>query len=260
MKNNIISKKIIGILLMALLMITTNVYASDDSFETTLTANNIQAKPEDTITVTIGLSDIAIQSGEKGIGAYTGSIKFDSSVFEYVSTGATDKWEAPFYQNGLITGNTKNGEAVNTAQNIGTITFKVKKDAKLGETTIELKNFSGSTALTDVDASNKSIKLTIVGNNTNDNNNNNGTSNNGGNDNSQNNGNNNSSNNNSNINENKTTNILNNASKSDNTTVKQSKLPKTGTIDTIIFTVIGLSTLISAIFFIRIIVFNRKMK
>ena len=253
MKNNLKGKKIICILLIALILITTKVYAANDSFETTLTANSTQAKAEDTITITIGLSNIAIESGEKGIGGYTGSIKFDPSDFEYVSTNATDKWEAPFYQNGLITGNTKNGEVVNTAQSIGTITFKVKKDAKIGETNIQLTNFSGSTAVTDVVAANKAIKITIVGNN------NGGTTNNGDN-NNQNNVNNNSSNNNSNINANKTTNTFNNTSKGDNTTVKQSKLPKTGTANTIIFTVIGISILIAAIFFIRMIVINKKIK
>ena len=103
MKKNIGIKKIVSILLISLLIITTNVYAANDSFETTFTANKTQAKAEDTIVVTIGLSNIAIESGEKGIGGYTGSIKFDSSIFEYVSTSGTNKWETPFYENGLIT-------------------------------------------------------------------------------------------------------------------------------------------------------------
>lgn len=254
MKNKVESKKVISILLIALLLLlfTTKVYAANDSFNTTLQASSTQAKREENITITIGLKDIAIESGEKGIGAYTANIKFDSSVFEYVSTNATDNWEAPFYQNGLITGNTKSGEVVKTAQNIGTITFKVKKDAKLGDTTIELNNFAGSTAATDVSASNKTIKVTIADNG--------GNSNNEGNNNNTNNGNNNSSNNNNNINANKTTNTSNKTSKGDNTTVKQSTLPKTGTTDTIIFAVIGMSALIAATFFIKMIVLNRKMK
>lgn len=160
-------KKVISILLMILLVLcTTKVQAASDSFNTTLTSNNSQAKRGDTITVTIGLKDIAIESGEKGIGAYTGEIKFDSSVLEYVSTDGTGKWEAPLYQDGYISSNTKDAEVVTTTQNIATVTFKVKENANLGETSISVANFSGSAVKADILASsNGSIKLTIIDNN-----------------------------------------------------------------------------------------------
>lgn len=162
MKNKIRSKKIIAIMLFVILMFTANVYAANDSFNTALSVNNSQVKRGENITITITLSDIAIESGEKGIGAYTAGIDFDSTVLEYVSTNGTDKWEAPLYQENLITGNTDDGEVINTTQNIGTITFKVKENAKLGETTIKLINFSGSTAGTDVSANDSSVKVTIL--------------------------------------------------------------------------------------------------
>ena len=160
-------KKMISIILIILLVAcTAKVYAASDSFYTTLTINNSQAKRGDTITVTIGLKDIAIQSGEKGIGAYTAEIQFDSSVLEYVSVNGTDKWEAPLYQDGFITSNTKDAKVVNTTQSIATITFKVKENAKLGETSIALRNFSGSAAGADILASsNGTTKLTIIDNN-----------------------------------------------------------------------------------------------
>ena len=160
-------KKMISIILIILLVAcTAKVYATSDSFYTTLTINNSQAKRGDTITVTIGLKDIAIQSGEKGIGAYTAEIQFDSSVLEYVSVNGTDKWEAPLYQDGFITSNTKDAKVVNTTQSIATITFKVKESAKLGETSIALRNFSGSAAGPDILASsNGATKLTIIDNN-----------------------------------------------------------------------------------------------
>ena len=160
-------KKIISIILVILLVVcTTKVYAVKDSFYTTLTINHAQAKRGDTITVTIGLKDIAIESAEKGIGAYTAEIQFDSSVLEYVSVNGTNKWEAPLYQDGFITSNTKDAKVVNTAQSIATITFKVKENAKLGETSIALRNFSGSAAGADILASsNGATKLTIIDNN-----------------------------------------------------------------------------------------------
>lgn len=160
-------KKIISIILIILLVVcTAKVYAASDSFYTTLTINNSQAKRGDTITVTIGLKDIVIESGEKGIGAYTAEIQFDSSVLEYVSVNGTDKWEAPLYQDGFITSNTKDAKVVTTTQSIATITFKVKENAKLGETSIALRNFSGSAAGADILASsNGATKLTIIDNN-----------------------------------------------------------------------------------------------
>ncbi len=248
MKNNIRSKRIIGILLIALLIITTNVYAANDSFETTFTANKTQAKAEDTIVVTIGLSNIAIESGEKGIGGYTGSIKFDSSIFEYVSTSGTNKWETPFYENGLITATTKDGQVINNAQNVGTITFKVKKDAKVGETTIGLEKFSGTTGESDVDASNKSIKVTIVddGNNTG---NNNGNSNSSGNNSNSGNSSNNSSKpvNNSNGNNSQNT----STNKSDKLNIKKGVLPKAGNSNVVIFIAIGVCILLAIVLYVR---------
>ncbi len=292
MKNSIISKKIISIVLSALLLVfTTKVYAANDSFTTTLKASSTEAKREEKITITIGLKDLKIESGEKGIGAYTARIKFDSSVLEYVSTNSTDKWEAPFYQGGLITGNTKDGEVVKTAQSIGTITFKVKKDAKLGESTIELTNFSGSTAVTDVSTSNKSIKITIIDDDKKDDDNNNNDKPNSGNNNKPNSGNNNSSNNNNKPNSGNNNNSNNNNNQnnennnnddnqnsennnSDNndsnkepntsnvvdTSVKDGALPKTGGTNITIFIVIGICILLAIILFISMRLLNKKVK
>lgn len=245
MKKILKSKKIIGIMLMALLVFTTSVYAvNNDSFKTTITTANKEVKRGDTVIVTIGLKDISIESGEKGIGAYTAKVDFDSDVLEYVKTDGTDKWEAPFYQNGLITGNTKDGEVVNSTQSIGTITFKVKSDAKLGEETISLINFSGSTAVTDVDAPNASVKITVI-----DDSNGNGSDNpNGGNDNP--NGGNNSGSNGSSNGSNGGSSSNNDSNKVDNT-IKQDKLPKTGEEDLVVYTVIGAGAILATIFFVK---------
>lgn len=172
MKKNVRRKKIVSILLIAfLILIATNVYAANDKFETTLKVNNSKVNRQATVAITIGLDNIKIESGEKGIGGYTGNIKFDPSVLEYVSAEGTDKWDKPLYRDGAITSTTSDGEVVNTKQDIATITFKVKNDAKLGDTTIELKNFSGSIGEvkdgeeSDIPTNNKSIKLTVVDNN-----------------------------------------------------------------------------------------------
>ncbi len=163
MRSSIKVKKLIELILITvLLLLTSNVYAATNSFKATLNVNNSSVKIGDTVTITIQLSDIAIESGEQGIGAYTAKLDFDSSILEYVSTSGTSKWEAPLYQDKLIAGNTNDGEVVKEAQNIGTITFKVKENATLGETTITLTNFSGSNAESDISADDSSIKLTVL--------------------------------------------------------------------------------------------------
>ncbi len=163
MKNSIKSKKAISIILtLIMLLFTTNVYAANDSFKTALSVNNSSVKRGENVTITISLNDISIESGEKGIGAYTASLEFNSSVFEYVKTEGTDKWEAPVYQEKRIVGNTVDGEVVNTNQSIGTITFKVKEDATLGETTVKLTNFSGSNAETDISSEDATLGETTV--------------------------------------------------------------------------------------------------
>ena len=168
-----------------------------------------------------------------------------------VKTDGTDKWEAPFYQNGLITGHTRDGEVVNTKGNIGTITFKVKSDAKLGESIISLKNFSGSTAVTDVDAANVPVtKITVIDNikdepddptDGSDKDNPNGGSSNGSN--SSNGG---SSNGNS-------------SSNNKDNTIKQDKLPKTGEADIVIYMAIGAGLVLATIFFVKMKKFNIQL-
>ncbi len=133
-----------------------------DSFKTNLKLDNSTVKRGDNITVTISLSNTAIERGEKGISAYSAKLDFDSSVLEYVSAEGNDNWEKPVYKEKSIAGNTKDGKAVNTEQDIATITFKVKDDAKLGETIIKLVDFSGSTEEADVTAEDSSITLKVV--------------------------------------------------------------------------------------------------
>lgn len=271
MKNNVTMKKVISIALTVLLLIgTTTVHAANDYFKTTLKVDHAQAKADDIVVITIGLKDINIESGEKGIGAYTANIKFDPAVFEYVSTSSTAGWEAPLYEEGGITGNTTNAKVVQTPQDIGVITLKVKKDAKIGETAVELTNFSGSNGLNDIDAANEAVKITIVtsnnnngGNSGNNNGGNSGNTNNGNgnNDSTTNNGNSNGNPSNSNSNNNNAnTNIPNTSKPATDTSVKQGTLPQTGTTDIIIFTILGSASLLAITFFTRMIILNRKMK
>ena len=75
MKNSIKSKKVISIIItIMLLLFTTSVYAANDSFKTALSVSNSSVKKGDNVIVTISLNNISIESGEKGIGAYTAKL------------------------------------------------------------------------------------------------------------------------------------------------------------------------------------------
>ena len=260
MKINIRNMKIIGILLIAFLIITTNVYAaSDDSYETTLSVDKAQAKAGDIITLTVGLSNISIKSGEQGIGGYSSNITFDSSVLEYVSTNGTNIWDAPFYQNKTIVATTKNGGVIDTTQSIGTITFKVKDDAKLGKTTIGLANFSATIDpnLPEIPTANKSIDVTIVSDGgTGTGGNNSGNTGNTGNGSEQPG----SGNNGGSISANGSNkgNGVSTTTKKEN--IKQGVLPKAGSNNVITFTAIGGCTLLAIGFYVKFRVIDRKMK
>lgn len=164
------AKLIIVLFVVFILIGQSQVLSVSDSYVTTIKANNTEVKRGNTIIISIGLDKISIQSGEKGIGSYTACINYDTSIFEYVSTNGTEKWDAPFWQNGLITATTKDGNVVNSTQVIGTITFKVKQNAKLGETEIKLTNFLGSigeipdavTQNSDLLADDKTIKVKVI--------------------------------------------------------------------------------------------------
>lgn len=162
MRNIIKTKKVIfAVLIVAILFLSSVVHATTDSFKTALSANNSQIKRGEEVTVTLKLSDISIESGEKGIGAYSAKIDFDSAIFEYVSISGSGKWDIPLYQDKLITATTTDGNVINTNQSIATVTLKVKSNATLGDTTIRLTNFSGSTAASNVSAPDSSVKITI---------------------------------------------------------------------------------------------------
>ena len=282
MKNIIRRINVIAIVLITMLALSTNVNAASDSYKVSLSANHSQVHIGDELTLTISLSNISIESGEKGIGAYKSDIEFDSSIFEYVSTEGIEKWDSPFYESKKIIGTTKDGKVVNTAQDIGKITLKVKENATLGETTIKLTNFSASNAVSEIETSDTSVKVTIQektnsnddenngnqGENGGSGNENNGSENdgsqdneegengNGGNEGSQNSGSENSGSSN-NGNQSGSSININDAKKDD---VKPGIIPQTGDIDILTFSLISIFALVAISLLIKMKLIDRKIK
>jgi len=160
-------KKILIILLIIVSIITlckTEKAAEGDSYKLTLTPTVQKAKPGDTVTIKLAVSDVKIQSGEKGIGSYQGEISYDKEIFEDLKMSAESNWETPFVQpKGGFTAARVDGKCVGGTQGIAIITLKVKANAKSGAGKITIKKFGASNAVETIPTSDVTTTITIEG-------------------------------------------------------------------------------------------------
>lgn len=168
-----IKKSIILLLITTIILgISFKVKAAEgDSYSLKMSADKTKVKAGETITISLKLDNIKIESGEKGIGSYEGSLIYDTKIFESVKMAGNDDWDTPFQNEGRFTAARSDGECVSEAQEIATIKLKVKSDAKEGETTIEIKDFSASNAVENIKTADSNIKVKIEKEDTGDKNN-----------------------------------------------------------------------------------------
>lgn len=131
--------------------------ANGDSYSLKMSADKTTLKAGDTVTISLKLDNIEIQSGEKGLGSYEGSIVYDKNIFEDLKMIGNSNWDTPFQNEGRFTSTRTDGKCVSETQEIATITLKVKSNAKEGNTTIQIKDFSASNAVENISTSNTSI-------------------------------------------------------------------------------------------------------
>ena len=130
------------VIICMILLLSTKVYAAE-RFELQISSEASNLNPGDTFTVDIVLDNMNVTSGDQGIGAYSAKITYDTSVLELVSVEQEEGWEVMENENNIVA-LTSNGEVVKERTKTATGTFKVKDNAKLGETSISLENISGS--------------------------------------------------------------------------------------------------------------------
>jgi len=158
------TKKILIILLIMtviIAMFTTVKGATGDSYKITLTPTAEKAKAGETVTIKMTANEIKIQSGEKGIGSYQGKLEYDTAIFEEVKMKGNEDWDTPMLNEGAFTSVRGDGECTAEAQEIGTITLKVKAGAKIGETNIKVKEFGASNGVENIATSDVVAKVTI---------------------------------------------------------------------------------------------------
>lgn len=140
-------KKIITLLLvMFILGMSITVKAADttDTYKINLATETKAVKQGEEVTISLNVSDINIQTGEKGIGAYEGKIEYDTNVFEDLKMSGNDNWDKPTENEGVFTSVNADGLCVKETQEIAKITLKVKSNAKVGNTTVKITGFKAS--------------------------------------------------------------------------------------------------------------------
>lgn len=157
-----IKRSIMLIIIALILSISFSVNAATgDSYKISLSANKTTLKEEETLTLTMKASDIKIQSGEKGIGSYEGTLVYDESIFEEVKMKGNSNWDATVLNQGKFTSVRSDALCTSEDQEIAVITLKVKKGAKTGQTKIQIKDFEASNGLTNVTNNGTEIEIKI---------------------------------------------------------------------------------------------------
>lgn len=141
-------KNIITLLLIVMIMlgmsITVKAAGTTDTYKINLATETKAVKQGEDVIISLNVSDINVQTGEKGIGAYEGKIEYDTNVFEELKMSGNDNWDKPTENEGGFTSVNADGLCVKEAQEIAKITLKVKSNAKVGNTTVKVTGFKAS--------------------------------------------------------------------------------------------------------------------
>ena len=216
-------KGIIGSIIIVLIAIVTlPTFAS--TYTVKITAkDSTQIIRGDVVTFIVSISNI---DKEHGVGAISGKIEYNQSVFETIKTDNIDSGEGwgtisfndieTSSEYGSFVTERSSGDLATADNELMIITAKVKNNATLGNTTIQITNLSASDGNNDLFTEDAVLTLTVKNTSSGDNNtNNNNTNNNNTNNNNTNN--NNTNNNNTNNNNTNNNNTNNNNTNNNNT-------------------------------------------
>lgn len=157
----------IGLIILAISTVSNG--ASTNTFKAGVTANVATLKPGEEVTVTVGVLDINM--GENGINTLEGKIKYDTNIFEEITSSSIqslNNWTTTYNDES----STLNGKflAVNLSSGIKentqifSVKFKVKSDVKDSkDTTIEFQEITSNDGTDLVNVGTKSVTIKING-------------------------------------------------------------------------------------------------
>ncbi len=133
--------KIILITLMFIITIVGISYGTTDTYEIKMEASKKEYLTGETIIVPIKIENIKT---ENGIVAFSTFLSFDEEVFEEPEIMEGANWAKPNIVEHFIQSTTSTMQPVKENQEVLILSFKIKEDAKLGNTKIALSKFETS--------------------------------------------------------------------------------------------------------------------
>ncbi|MBQ2835696.1 MAG: hypothetical protein IJE68_02530 [Clostridia bacterium] len=154
-------KMMISIMIISVMLVVAIplAYATGNNFSVILTAQNTVKRGE-TVEVTVELD--AFTGTGKGINSFMGDLEYDETKLSIESSQivAQNGWDTPMYENDKVL--TAKGSMVTAKEAIMKMTFTVKSDAVLGETTITIKNAEAANDDNDFIGEDGTITIEIV--------------------------------------------------------------------------------------------------
>lgn len=133
-----------------------------DSFKIKMLPSTLELHRKENLEISLLIDNIKVNKGEKGIGAYEGTIEYDTNVFSQIKMVGNENWDKPALSNGRFSSTNSEAQCVNQTQEIAKITLTVKEDAKLGTTNIVIKDFEGSNKENNVPTEDILVTVKIV--------------------------------------------------------------------------------------------------
>lgn len=154
-------KKLVVSLLTCIILIwiTGISYGVSNLYEVKMKTSKEEYYRGDTIIIPVKVENMKV---ENGMVAYSTLLSYDETVFEEPKISAEENWQEPNVIEHLIQSTTISMQPVEGNQEIMTLSFKVKDDAKIGRTKIELSKFEMTNGETTVENEGDSVEINIT--------------------------------------------------------------------------------------------------
>ncbi len=162
---------IIFMITLFVLMACTTVVHAATTFGVSLTPNATSVKQGDTVKVVLAITNLSSTDANRGLSGLGATIEYDKTVFDTLvqdEDTQTDlkmlkqSWDFPRLNDSDGRLVTATSSYLKTNSDLMEITFKVKNNAKLGSTTITLKNIVGSDNTQDIPVADVSCQIQIT--------------------------------------------------------------------------------------------------
>ena len=155
-------KKIsISILTAILIICCTTIVKAADTFGIKFETNTTNVNKGNTVTLDFYVDNISVNSEGKGIAGIQGVLDFDTKKFEFLSLEAVSGWDGSYNEGAFMIDN-KSNKTVSSKTLIAKINLKVIGNANSGETTVKIRDITGTTGKVSIKIPDYQFKLNVV--------------------------------------------------------------------------------------------------